>query len=122
MTIDELIKWRDRNIEAEVELKKWDRYAARAKIRMRRLVKTHDASWFNGSTSSIPPSNLDHVYAADHLKFRNFKRPSDGGDAQVTDAGGGQIETRRRAQAAGANHQHARRAQLLLPFDADFRQ
>ena len=73
----------DRGIEAAIELKKWDRYAARAKIRMRRLVKTHDASWFNGSTSSIPPSNLDHVFASDHLKFRVFRRPADGGDAEV---------------------------------------
>jgi hypothetical protein len=74
----------DRNIEAAIELQKWDRYAARKRIRMRRLVKTHDASWFNGSTSTIPASNLDHVYAADHLKFRAFTRPGGGGDAEVS--------------------------------------
>ena len=30
----------------------------------------------------IPPSNLDHVFASDHLKFRVFRRPADGGDAE----------------------------------------
>jgi hypothetical protein len=74
----------DRDIDAAIELRKWDRYAARARIRMRRLAKTHDASWFNGSTSRYPPSNLDHVYAADHLKFRSFRRPGDGGEAEVS--------------------------------------
>ena len=72
----------DRSIDAKLELAKWDRYAARAKIAMRRLPKTHDATWFNGSTSSLPPSNLDHVYASTNLSFRAFKR-SDGTDANV---------------------------------------
>ncbi|MFO1425455.1 MAG: hypothetical protein U1F11_00470 [Steroidobacteraceae bacterium] len=74
----------DRSIDPQLELKKWDQYAARAKIRMRRLAKTHDASWSNGSGSSMPDSNLDHVYAADHLQFRVFKRPLDGADANVS--------------------------------------
>lgn len=72
----------DRSIEATTELKKWDRYAGRAKISMRRLAKTHDASWFNGSHSSLPPSNLDHVYASTNLKFKAFSRP-DGVRANV---------------------------------------
>lgn len=72
----------DRDIEAALELKKWDRYAARKSIGMRRLAKTHDASWFNGSRSSLPPSNLDHVYASDNLGFRSFRRPG-GGKAEV---------------------------------------
>jgi hypothetical protein len=72
----------DRSIDASIELAKWDRYAARAKVGMRRLAKTHDASWSNGSTSSLPPSNLDHVYASTNLNFRAFKR-SDGTEANV---------------------------------------
>lgn len=60
------------SIAADIELKKWDRYANRKKINMRRLTKSHSASWFNGSTSSIPPSNLDHVYASSNLAFKNF--------------------------------------------------
>jgi hypothetical protein len=73
----------NQDIEAEIELKKCDQYAKRAKIQMKRLVKTHDASWFNGSTSSLPPSNLDHVFASTNLNFKGFVRPSDGGGAQV---------------------------------------
>ncbi len=49
---------------------------------MRRLAKSHEASWSNGSSSSIPDSSLDHVYAANHLKFKLFPRP-DGGKAEV---------------------------------------
>lgn len=74
----------DRDIEAAIELRKWDRYASRAKIQMRRLVKTHDATWFNGSTSKLPPSNLDHVFASTNLTFKPFVRPSDGEPADVS--------------------------------------
>jgi len=49
---------------------------------MRRLAKTHDLSWFNGSQSSLPPSNLDHVYASGNLAFRRFRHP-EGGTAEV---------------------------------------
>lgn len=71
-----------KDIEAEIELKKWDRRAARASIGMRRLAKTHEASWSNGSGSRYPPSNLDHVFASTNLSFRSF-RSSDGGMAEV---------------------------------------
>jgi hypothetical protein len=74
----------DRDIEAAIELKKWDKYGTRVKIQMRRLTKTHDATWFNGSASSIPPSNLDHVFASKNLKFKKFVRPGDGGEALVS--------------------------------------
>jgi hypothetical protein len=72
----------DRDIEPAIELKKWDRYAARKSVGMRRLEKTHDMSWFNGSRSSLTPSNLDNVYASTNLGFRSFRRP-DGGTADV---------------------------------------
>lgn len=48
----------DRSVLAAVKLKKWDNYPARPTISMRRLSKSHDATFFNGSTSSFPPSNL----------------------------------------------------------------
>jgi endonuclease/exonuclease/phosphatase family metal-dependent hydrolase len=72
----------DRSIDPAVELRKWDRVAARSTIAMRRLVKTHDASWSNGSASRLPPSNLDHVFASSNLAFRSFRR-ADGSEAQV---------------------------------------
>lgn len=59
----------DKTINAATELQKLDQQAARK--RMRRLPKTHETTWWNG-TASLPPSNLDHVIAADHLKFKAF--------------------------------------------------
>lgn len=38
---------------------------------MRLLPKTHNETWWNGK-DSWNPSNLDHVFAADHLNFRSF--------------------------------------------------
>lgn len=70
-----------KDIDVATELKKWDARAAQY-YAMRRLAKTHDATWSNGSGSSIPDSNLDHVYAANHLKFKLFLRP-DGAKAEV---------------------------------------
>jgi hypothetical protein len=52
-----------------VRASKWDGRASQ--YDMRRLAKTHDASWSDGSGSSIPDSNLDPVYALNHLKFKN---------------------------------------------------
>lgn len=72
-----------RGFDAGIELQKWDREAARSKYGMRRLLKTHDASWSNGSASSLPPADLDHVFASSNLSFKAFKRPLDGASAQV---------------------------------------
>lgn len=73
----------NKDIEAAVELQKWDKFGTRVKIKMTRLLKTHDFTWFNGSTSTLPPSNLDHVYASTNLNFGTFVRPSDGTLANV---------------------------------------
>lgn len=66
----------DKSIAADVELRKLDREAH--KVKMRPLGKDEPFTWSNGSTSSIPPSNLDHVVAANHLSFRMF------GAAEIT--------------------------------------
>jgi hypothetical protein len=63
------------NILADVELKKIEAIARKRK--MRTLTKTKPFTWSNGSKSRLKPSNLDHVVAADHLRFRKF------GDADV---------------------------------------
>jgi endonuclease/exonuclease/phosphatase family metal-dependent hydrolase len=70
----------DRNIVSAVELQKSDALAI--KVGMKRLAKTRDNSWSNGSKSALKPSNLDHVFASDNLKFRCYTR-SDGTQAQV---------------------------------------
>ncbi len=63
------------NIPSTDELKKWDKEGAKPKVKMRRLVKTHANSWSNGSTSSIPDSALDHVFASQQLTFTEFTAP-----------------------------------------------
>jgi exonuclease III len=62
-----------KEIDSTVELKRWDT-RAKQYYDLRRLIKTHDATWSNGSASTIPDSNLDHVYASEHLKFKQFSK------------------------------------------------
>ena len=62
-----------KDIDPSTELQRWD-YRASRYYDMRRLSKSHDLTFSNGSTSSIPDSNLDHVYASKHLKFAEFDR------------------------------------------------
>ncbi len=59
------------DIDAETELRRWD-YRAGRYYGMRRLTKTHPFTFSNGSGSSIPDSDLDHVSASEHLIFRQF--------------------------------------------------
>lgn len=47
----------------------------KARCPSRKLVvldKSEPHTFWPGSTSSIPPTNLDHVVASDHLQFKNF--------------------------------------------------
>ncbi|MBO6795080.1 MAG: hypothetical protein JJ895_14315 [Balneolaceae bacterium] len=61
--------------EGEVaELHRKCRYRA-----MKVLSKTHPFTYNNGSQSSYKPANLDHIVAADHLKFKQF----DGNDVAL---------------------------------------
>lgn len=54
------------------------RYARRLRRRgLRLLSKTAPATWWGGAGTSLPPSDLDHVFASDHLAFRRF------GDAEA---------------------------------------
>lgn len=61
----------DSSIPVETELKRADNLASRY-YGMRRLKKNHPWTFSNGSGSSFPNSDLDHVYASKHLKFRKF--------------------------------------------------
>lgn len=83
----------NKSIDATLELQKWDKYAAKTKIAMQRLEKTHPASWSNGSGSSIPQSNLDHVYASTNLKFKAFTIPGGGGGKANVSVRGWATET-----------------------------
>jgi len=71
------------DVPAADELKRWDSRANRY-YDMQRLTKTHNFTWSNGSGSSIPDSNLDHVYASKHLRFKHFNRPADNAQVEVS--------------------------------------
>ena len=68
-----------KEITADIELKKLDREGKKAK--MRRLSKNQPHTWWNGPASKLPLSNLDHMVASDHLAFRQFV----GSDIDVRD-------------------------------------
>ena len=61
----------DLDIDGSKELEYIDKRMTANVNGMRRLPKTHDATWWNGS-DNWNPSSLDHVFAADHLNFRKF--------------------------------------------------
>ena len=58
-------------INAKTEIKKLAEKEAK-KVKMRILKKDEPASWWNGSKSKMPPSNLDQVVASDNLKFKKY--------------------------------------------------
>lgn len=62
----------EKDIEAQKELDKWDERAGRY-YGMYRLEKSHNVTWRSEGASDYPAANLDHVYAAKHLKFKLFK-------------------------------------------------
>ena len=72
----------DRDIPAETELRKSDRYAERY-YDLKRLDKTYSNSWWNGPGGRYPPGNLDHCYAADHLQFTSFNNKDRTGNSPV---------------------------------------
>ena len=60
---------RERDIAAEDEISRFTEFAAARDMRV--LAKDAPATWWNAG-ESLPPSNLDHVVAADHLEFTLF--------------------------------------------------
>lgn len=56
--------------------------------KMRSPTKSHPFTFFNGSTSTLPPSNLDHVFSANHLTFK-----TDGAGAEVQVGGWAKEDT-----------------------------
>lgn len=63
--------WNDKSdLDADEELTFLENRMA--SVKMVRLEKTHEASWWNGKDKPPGPSKLDHVFAAEHLKFKRF--------------------------------------------------
>ncbi len=52
------------------EIEELDRRISYSK--MRRFNKSSDLTWWNGKDKYKPGSNLDHVIASEHLKFKNM--------------------------------------------------
>lgn len=58
------------DISAEAEIKELHRKCRYRNMKV--LSKNHPYSYNNGSASSVPRSDLDHVVAMEHLTFRTF--------------------------------------------------
>ncbi len=72
-----------KSIEAETEIRRLDRRARHWAYRMRLLPKTYPDTFSNGSASSTPPGDLDHVVAAEHMQFKEFDTPRGKGEVDV---------------------------------------
>jgi len=70
------IPYSDKDISSDEEI---DRIRKRAGRRygLELLSKTSNLTWSGGSSSSYEDSNLDHILAAKHLKFKNFGSSTD---------------------------------------------
>ncbi len=77
--------YKEHDIPAASEIKELDRRTVYRQMRI--LTKTAPFTWSNGSKSKYAPSNLDHVVAADHLKFKNL------GGAEVAVRGWPELST-----------------------------
>lgn len=83
-----------KNIASTIEIQKLDKDVK--KIKMRRLNKNALHTWWNGTGSTYPPADLDHVVASDHLVFS----PQKGADIEVL---GWPAETTKAKQTAWIN-------------------
>jgi hypothetical protein len=72
-----------KSVPPEIEIKRLDGRARHHAYRMRLLSKTHYNTFSNGSASSTPPSPLDHVVAARHMKFKEFDNAKGKGEVDV---------------------------------------
>ena len=62
--------YKKHDISAPDEIKEVERRAPYR--RMKVLTKNAPYTWWNGTQSEYEPANLDHVVAAEHLRFRSF--------------------------------------------------
>ncbi len=72
------LTYSDKDLSGDEEIARLKRRAATASIKMRLLDKPEvadlgrRATYWPGSRSTLAPSDLDHVVAADHLQFKKF--------------------------------------------------
>jgi len=58
------------DIDSKIEIRRLKNRASYRKMRI--LTKNQPYTWWNGSGSEYAPGNFDHVFAAKHLRFKNF--------------------------------------------------
>jgi len=63
------LTYSDNDVSGAEELARYEKRLAKRNLRL--LKKTHGATWWGG-TATYAPSNLDHVFASTHLKFKQF--------------------------------------------------
>lgn len=61
-----------KDLSGEEEIARLTKRLASKSVGMKILSKTHEGTYWPGSDSTYPVSNLDHVVAAEHLKFKQF--------------------------------------------------
>ncbi|MBC8354264.1 MAG: endonuclease/exonuclease/phosphatase family protein [Planctomycetes bacterium] len=72
------LTYSNKDVTATEEITRLKKRAGTSSIKMKVLDKpipaglNHQATYWPGSSSSLQPGNLDHVVAADHLKFKQF--------------------------------------------------
>jgi hypothetical protein len=66
------ITYSGKDISGEEEIERLRKRLASKSVKMKLLTKTHEGTYWPGTNSSYPISNLDHVVAADHLGFKSF--------------------------------------------------
>lgn len=64
------VTFSDRDFTQDEEMERYVKRFTGKKLRL--LNKTANLTFSNGSGSSTPPANLDHVFASKHLKFKKF--------------------------------------------------
>ncbi len=72
-------------VSQEEEIARTDRRFRRSG--MKHLRKTYPATFSKGSSSRLPESDLDHVFAADHMEFADM-----GGGAEIRVAGWAELD------------------------------
>ena len=86
------VTYYDPDVAEADEIERYERvFGARD---LKRLSKSHEYTWWNGTDSSYEPSNLDHAFASEHLDFETLDNgaeltvkgwPEESGDAAKTD-------------------------------------
>lgn len=66
------LTYSDKDLSGEEEIARLTKRLASKSVGMRLLSKTHEGTYWPGTNSRYPVSNLDHVAAAEHLKFKQF--------------------------------------------------